>query len=84
MARKSRKNINNTNNTSSEQLFFPVFKNLTGIYARLSVEDNGYETNDSIQNQILFLKEYIEKNGDEFQLVHIYTEMKTAYLIQRA
>lgn len=69
MARKSRKHINETNTQAVEQT-----KNRAGIYGRLSAEDNGYKTKDSIQNQILFLKEYVEKNEDEIILIDTYID----------
>lgn len=50
---------------------------LVGIYTRLSIEDNGYESKDSIQNQIAFLKEYVEKQEDGFKLVKIYVDNGT-------
>lgn len=72
MARKSRKKAQN---------IFPVMpevsapKSKTGIYARLSVEDNGNAERDSIQNQVSYLEEYVKRNEDDFQLVHIYVDM---------
>lgn len=52
-------------------------KSLVGIYTRLSIEDNGYESKDSIQNQIAFLKEYIERHEDDFELVEVYVDNGT-------
>lgn len=69
MARKSRKNINRT-----EQTAIRSPKSLTGIYARLSVEDNNYGEGDSLKNQIIYLKEFTERNADEFRLVRIYQD----------
>lgn len=46
----------------------------TGIYARLSVEDNGGDAGDSLQNQIEYLKEYVKRNGDDFQLEQVYLD----------
>lgn len=74
MARKSRKKAQN---------IFPVMpevsapKSKTGIYARLSVEDNGNAERDSIQNQVSYLEEYVKRNEDDFQLVHIYVDNGT-------
>ena len=48
--------------------------NFVGIYTRLSIEDNGYESKNSIQNQIAFLKEYVEKQEDDFKLVKVYVD----------
>lgn len=47
---------------------------LTGIYVRLSVEDNGYKNGDSLQNQIDFLMDYIENYGDDMQLIDVYQD----------
>lgn len=74
MARKSRKNYNGVMDMPAEP---PVPKYLTGIYARLSVADNGYKTKDSIENQVAFLTEFAEKKGDEFRLIHIYIDNGT-------
>ncbi len=46
----------------------------TGIYARLSVEGNGTDAKDSIQNQIAYLEEYVNRNRDDFQLVRVYVD----------
>jgi len=74
MARKSRKNqcdvINAVDQTGSAE-------NRTGIYIRLSVEDNGHKTKDSIQNQTAFLREFVDRNREEFQLVDIYVDNGT-------
>lgn len=51
-------------------------KELTGIYTRLSVEDNGYGKKDSIQNQIAYLKEYVDRR-DELTLMKVYTDNGT-------
>lgn len=74
MARKSRKK------TTHNKLVIPKVsapKSKTGIYARLSVEDNGTSTKDSIQNQISYLEEFIRKNVDDFELIHIYVDNGT-------
>lgn len=47
------------------------------IYVRLSVEDNGADAKDSIQNQIEYLKEYINRNGDDLQLIKVYEDNGT-------
>lgn len=74
MARKSRKP--NRKSTVEISQIVPK-KSCVGIYARLSVEDNGYETNAPIQNQIALLKEYIEMNSEEFLLSEIYVDNGT-------
>ncbi|WP_418494922.1 recombinase family protein [Enterocloster bolteae] len=74
MARKSRKNFNTIPKKAVGSV---VPKCLTGIYVRLSVEDNGYKTKDSIENQIAFLKEFIEKNSEELELIQIYVDNGT-------
>ena len=73
MARKSRKQIvtkgsvNTTNNViSSEKL-------ATVIYARLSEENNGYGTDDSIETQIKLLKEYV-KQHENLSLTEVYVD----------
>ena len=72
MARKSRKNAN-----KEESVRAVLVRSLTGIYVRLSVEDNNCNTGDSIQNQIAYLKEFVESREDEFQLVDIYIDNGT-------
>ena len=69
MARKSRKHINKT-----EAVSICLSRSMTGIYTRLSVEDNNYGEGDSLQNQITYLKEFTERNADEFQIVKIYQD----------
>lgn len=49
----------------------------TAIYVRLSVEDNGADAKDSIQNQIEYLKEYINRNGEDLRLVKVYEDNGT-------
>lgn len=70
MARKSRKQINRID----FKVESPSYKSLVGIYVRLSAENNGYKTKDSIQNQVAFLKEFIEENKNEFELIQIYID----------
>ena len=74
MARKSRKNKGNIVSTRDH---LKSSDNMVGVYIRLSVEDNGDKTKDSIQNQILYLKEFVERNREEFQLVQIYVDNGT-------
>lgn len=74
MARKSRKFSKCTDLKAPAAV--PVVS-LVGIYTRLSIEDNGYESKDSIQNQIAFLKEYVEKQEDDFRLVKVYVDNGT-------
>lgn len=75
MARKSRKPSANP---------VPVSENMhallhrAGIYVRLSVEDNGGEAKDSIQNQTEYLKEYLDREHKDLQLVRIYTDNGTS------
>lgn len=72
MARKSRKQ-----NKHKSVPVKVMNKSLVGIYVRLSVEDNGYETKDSIQNQIAFLENYVAENNDEFLLIDLYVDNGT-------
>ena len=74
MARKSRKSSKCTDLKAPAAV--PVVS-FVGIYTRLSIEDNGYESKDSIQNQIAFLKEYVEKQEDDFRLVKVYVDNGT-------
>lgn len=74
MARKSRKQ--NKSADTKIPAAVPV-KNCVGIYTRLSIEDNGYGTKDSIQNQIAFLKEYVEGQEDKLQLIKVYVDNGT-------
>lgn len=71
MARKSRKTAKNQIPDIAEP---SMRKSRAGIYARLSVEDNGDASNDSIQNQVAYLEEYIKKRGEDFQLVRTYVD----------
>lgn len=72
MARKSRKNAN-----KEEPVWAVPVRSLSGIYVRLSVEDNNCSIGDSIQNQTAYLKEFVESREDEFQLVDIYIDNGT-------
>ena len=71
MARKSRK----ATGQPLPVTYSPSFAYCpTGIYARLSVEGNGTDAKDSIQNQIAYLEEYVNRNKDDFQLVRVYVD----------
>ncbi len=71
MARKSRK----ATGQPLPVTYSPSFSSCpTGIYARLSVEGNGTDAKDSIQNQIAYLEEYVNRNRDDFQLVRVYVD----------
>lgn len=74
MARKSRKSIHRTADVITSSV---IQKSMTGIYVRLSVEDNGNQKKDSIQNQVTLLQEYVEEREEEFQLVHTYIDNGT-------
>ena len=68
MARKSRKHVNKID----FEVKAPSYKSLVGIYVRLSAENNGYKTKDSIQNQVEFLKEFIEEMRNISGVIFIY------------
>ncbi len=72
MARKSRKNVD-------KQGLMPQMlpRSKAGLYVRLSVEDNNCDSGDSIQNQIAYLKGFVESRGDEFQLAEVYVDNGT-------
>lgn len=74
MARKSRK----SNKVSVADVVSAAEhrKELAGIYTRLSVEDNGCGKKDSIQNQIAYLKEYVDRQ-DELNLMKVYIDNGT-------
>lgn len=74
MARKSRKNCKAVTESAVNSV---VPKYQTGIYVRLSVENNGSKKKDSIENQIAFLKAFIEKRAEEFELIRIYIDNGT-------
>lgn len=71
MARKSRKTTNIHIPATPEA---SATKSKAGIYARLSVEDNGKAAKNSIQNQITYVEDYINKNKDSFELINIYID----------
>lgn len=78
MARKSRKNYNTTPNTleNKDERFELVEKKRipTAIYVRLSIENNGQEEDDSIQNQISYVHSYLLDHADEYELVETYVD----------
>lgn len=61
MARPNRNNSNNGEKIITDIILPPVYN--TAIYARLSVEDNGCDS-DSIENQIGLLKKYVADNQE--------------------
>ena len=73
MARKSRKNIVPQN--AVQELNIQKETNLlhTAAYARLSVENGGHETEDSLNTQILQIHNYI-KDHSELTLVDTYAD----------
>ncbi len=75
MARKSRKPSANPV-PATENRKSLLYK--TGIYVRLSVEDNGGDAKDSIQNQTEYLKEYIGREHGDFQLMRTYADNGTS------
>lgn len=58
MARKSRKPITETSTPTQKT---PVY--LTALYARLSIEDNGIDS-ESIENQIYIIQQFIKQNPE--------------------
>lgn len=75
MARKSRKPEKRPSPGMENQ---SLLQCRTGIYVRLSVEDNGGEERDSIQNQREYLEEYVNRNHDDLQLVQVYVDNGTS------
>ena len=75
MARKSRKPSANPA-LMAEKKQSLLYR--TGIYVRLSVEDNGGDAKDSIQNQTEYLKEYIDREHGDLQLMRIYADNGTS------
>lgn len=69
MARISRKITNSTHNIHQEVI--TLFK--TAIYVRLSIEDNGHGTSDTIENQIHMLQDYVSEDNS-MQLIDIYCD----------
>lgn len=72
MARVSRK----PNKVSADQAAGVLKEYSVGIYTRLSVEDNGYESKDSIQNQIAFLRDFVARR-EELNLIQTYVDNGT-------
>lgn len=72
MARKSRKL-----STGLNQFTENTSKSRAGIYVRLSVKDNGYQSSDSLENQIALLKRFIQNQKEEFELVRLYVDNGT-------
>ena len=64
MARKSRKNINIENTDSRSKANEKKNGLLTAAYIRLSVENNGHETDDSLQNQIALVESFVRNHDD--------------------
>ena len=64
MARKSRKNKNLIEIAEVEQPIVFTNRIPTALYARLSEENNGYETTDSINTQIKLVEEFINSQTD--------------------
>ncbi|MCD7750464.1 MAG: recombinase family protein [Lachnospiraceae bacterium] len=68
MARKSRKNLNKQQAEGIEILEEKIKQNKvqlrTGAYARLSLENGGNETDDSLRTQIALVHNYINQNPD--------------------
>lgn len=75
MARKSRKPEKQSSSGMDNQ---SLLQCRTGIYVRLSVEDNGGEEKDSIQNQREYLEEYVNRNHDDLQLAQVYVDNGTS------
>lgn len=75
MARKSRKSEKQPSSGMDNQ---SLLQCRTGIYVRLSVEDNGGEEKDSIQNQREYLEEYVNRNHDDLQLAQVYVDNGTS------
>lgn len=68
MARKSRKNLNKQQTAEIEILEEKRVQNKaalrTGAYARLSLENGGNETDDSLKTQIKLVHDYIAEHPD--------------------
>lgn len=75
MARKSRKPEKQPSLGMESQ---SLLQCRTGIYVRLSVEDNGGEERDSIKNQREYLEEYVNRNHDDLQLARVYVDNGTS------
>ena len=83
MARKSRKNINvqkpaesNSGSISQNQQVTEVVNEdalATAAYIRLSVENNGHETDNSLKTQIELVESFIRENGN-LHLIDTYID----------
>ena len=83
MARKSRKNINvqkpaesNSGSISQNQQVTEVVSEdalATAAYIRLSVENNGHETDNSLKTQIELVESFIRENGN-LHLIDTYID----------
>lgn len=78
MARKKRLNVNGvltgkSVNLKKEDCSIPSIQLKTALYARLSVEDNGKEDGESLENQIDLLKAFV-KGKKEFEDWKLYTD----------
>lgn len=75
MARKSRKKFN----TSVMLADIPAQKRKwnVGIYIRLSVEDNGRDKKDSVENQLLYLQGFAQEHDKELEIREIYIDNGT-------
>ena len=70
MARKSRKNVNQ----KEDSTIVTASYTMTGIYVRLSIENSGKDDDgDSIENQTSICKEYVEEHPD-LKLYDIYED----------
>lgn len=81
MARKSRKNLNTIPKVEHEQDTYKIeeaVKNrpealATAAYIRLSVENNGHETDDSLKTQVKLVESFVRDHDDLF-LVDTYID----------
>ena len=76
MARKSRKNKNITYIESENAEISPLPEDnrlATAAYARLSLENSGHETDDSIKTQIMLVESFIKEQPD-LKLVDTYVD----------
>ncbi len=75
MARKSRKNLTGIS-VENQEAIIEASQNVklpTAAYARLSSENSGHDTDDSIQTQIKLIHDYIKESSD-LQLVDTYVD----------
>ena len=82
MARRSRKNLLKTslqNQAGSDETLAAIPDKdragvlSTGAYIRLSVENNGHETDNSLKNQIILVETFIREH-DELSLIDTYVD----------